>query len=236
MLHEDYFSFLGLHAIPVRHGMTMSEMGLMMAAEKSLHIEFSVLEMNGWERGDYFADTGLPWVYPSPNLPTLESLYFYPGMELLEGTNLSEGRGTTKPFELIGAPHLNAQKLAATLNEQKHPGVIFRPASFEPTFDKWQGEVCFGVQMHALNPKQIRSVTIVTALMQAAMEQAGETFQFNPPPYEYEAEKMPFDILSGSDQLRQDLLANKPWRQIVKSWDADLKSFRERREPYLLYR
>lgn len=235
LLQPEFFSFVGLHEIPIRHGLTIGELALMMRAEKKIDVDLKVKKLSGWKRRSYFEETGLPWVLPSPNLPTPTSTLVYPGMELLEGTNLSEGRGTTHPFEFFGAPFIDAEKLALQLNDCKLPGVHFRPAAFQPTFDKYKGELCFGAQIHLLQPKKIRSVEMVVAILQMVLQHYPNDFKFLNPPYEYEDKLMPFDILAGTDSLRRKLLAGENYRKIVSGWQSDLKAFQKRRRPYLLY-
>ena len=185
-----------------------------------------VIPMEGWQRSMYHDTTGLPWVLPSPNLPTLESAIVYPGMVLLEGTNLSEGRGTTRPFEIFGAPWIDADALAGRLNETGLPGAHFRPVVFAPTFQKHVRQACGGCQVHVTDRGAFRPVETAVTLLAAVRQE---------PPYEYEAVKMPIDILYGSDRLRRGLEDGRAATEIAAGWTAEVKEFRKLREAVLLY-
>lgn len=205
ILNRLYRSFVGGCEIPMRHALTIGEVAKFLVFHQCRRVDLAVVPMQGWNRSMTFHETGLPWVGPSPNMPRLESALLYPGMVLFEGTNISEGRGTTLPFEVVGAPFLDDQRLADTLNRLGLPGVIFRPIRFRPTFDKWQDELCRGVQIHITEPENLRSFRVAIEIMQAAADQARLQFEWNPPPYEYEHKLMPIDILYGSDVLRSEL-------------------------------
>lgn len=235
MLRPEFFSFVGLHAVPMRHGMTLGELALMMCAENQIDVKLQIKRAPGWKRRHYFEETGLPWVMPSPNVPTPTTTLLYPGMELLEGTNLSEGRGTTRPFEFFGAPYIDPHRLVTALNKMKLPGVYFRAASFEPTFDKWRGQLCHGAQIHITAPRAVRPIHTTAALLHTVIKHHGADFKFNNPPYEYEQRLMPFDILAGDSSLREALLAQTPLTKVVASWRRDCVAFAKRRKPFLLY-
>lgn len=196
-LHPDYRSFVGLHPIPARHAKTIGELAALFESEAFPGCDTTVLPMSGWERSMFFDQTGLPWVMPSPNMPTLDTAVVYPGMCLLEGTNLSEGRGTTRPFELAGAPWLDARAFADGLRERGLPGVRFREVEFEPTFQKHAGQLCAGVQLHVTDRREFRPLRTGIELIATARELAPEQFAWKPPPYEYETEKLPIEILLG---------------------------------------
>jgi uncharacterized protein YbbC (DUF1343 family) len=191
--------------------------------------------MEGWSRGLYWDKTGLPWVMPSPNMPTLETAIVYPGTVLFEGTMLSEGRGTTRPFELIGAPWLDGEALAARMNNVGLRGVHFRPAIFEPTFQKHARTTCGGCQIHLTAWTEFAPVAAGVSLLRECYGLAPKQFAWRPPPYEYEHDKMPIDILAGSAALREQIESQVPLEEIVASWGPGEKAFEAARKPYLLY-
>ncbi|HEV3486704.1 MAG TPA: DUF1343 domain-containing protein, partial [Vicinamibacterales bacterium] len=195
-----------------------------------------VVPLDGWRRDMYHDDTGLPWVIPSPNLPTLDSTIVYPGAVMFEGTMLSEGRGTTRPFELIGAPWIDGDSLADAMNARGLPGVHFRPVFFEPTFQKHARETCGGCQIHVLDRASFRPVRTAVELIAEFRRQNPQRFAWRNPPYEYEHEKQPIDMLYGSDQLRTTVDAGRDVQGLVASWNHEEEQFRALREPYLLYR
>lgn len=191
--------------------------------------------MKGWHRFHWFDQTGLPWIQPSPNLPTLDSATVYPGMVLVEGTQLSEGRGTTRPFEFIGAPFIKPREFADYLKDLELPGVYFRPAYFEPTFQKWAGQMCGGVQIHVKDREAFEPYLTGIAVISAARALYQDSFKWREPPYEYEYEKMPIEILCGGRDIPRMIEQALPPGQIRSSWQADVVQFLERRKPYLLY-
>ncbi len=235
LLDPEYSSFVGLYPIPMRHGMTTGELALFLNAEFGIGCDLTVVPMEGWRREYWFDQTGLPWVPPSPNLPTIESAVVYPGSVLIEGTCLSEGRGTTRPFELIGAPFIHSRSFAARLNAQSLPGVLFRPAYFQPTFQKWAGEMCGGVQIHVLSRDLSEPYRTGIAVLAAARELYPESFRWRNPPYEYELEKLPIEILCGGRGIPDCIWQGVPPDQIRESWQEDVDAFMRRRAPYLLY-
>jgi uncharacterized protein YbbC (DUF1343 family) len=183
-----------------------------------------------------YADaTGLPWVMPSPNMPTLDAAIVYPGTVLFEGTMLSEGRGTTRPFELVGAPWIEAERFAREMNRLELPGAYFRPAVFEPTFQKHAKQPCGGCQIHVTDRAAFQPVLTGVALIELFHRFDPQKFAWRQPPYEYEKEKLPFDILSGGDTLRVQIERGMPAKDIAASWQQDEAAFRKLREPYLLY-
>jgi uncharacterized protein YbbC (DUF1343 family) len=235
-LRSGFESFVGAHAVAIRHGLTLGELGRLYQAEKKLsNIAIEVVPCKGWQRDMFFEDTGLPWVLPSPNMPTIETAVVYPGQCLLEGTNASEGRGTTRPFELCGAPWLDASALAAELNREQLPGVVFRPAWFQPTFQKHAGQRCGGVQLHVLNRHAFQPVRTGLAMLAAMREFSAEDFEWRTEPYEFISHPIAIDLLFGSDHERCALEAGQPWREIAAAWVPEEQAFRERREPFLLY-
>jgi len=235
VLERGFESFVGLHPIPMRHGMTAGELALMFAAEFEDCPAPKVIEMKGWGRDMLFGDTGLPWVMPSPNMPTVDTALVYPGTVLFEGTNVSEGRGTTRPFELVGTPWVDAGALAETLEAKRLPGVFFRPCHFQPTFHKHAGEVCGGVQLHVTDPTAFRPFVTALHLLCEIRRQDGEKFEWKQPPYEYEYEKLPIDVMFGCEWIRKDIEAGAEPGDMEKKWAAKLEEFTVLRKKYLLY-
>lgn len=235
LLRSEFRSFVGMHPLPVRHGMTIGELALLFRRERQLDVDLRVVSMRGWKREMYYEDTGLPWVMPSPNMPTLDTAIVYPGGCLVEGTNLSEGRGTTRPFELVGAPWLDPWKLARRLQHAGLSGARFRPVYFRPTFHKHAGELCGGVQVHVTSRGLFDAWQTYLVLIAAARAQSKQRFAWRQPPYEYEAEKLPFDILCGTDAIRK-LIENgrSPWT-LRAAWRGECDAFRRRRQDCLLY-
>ncbi len=235
VLQPGFESFVGLHPIPLRHGLTVGEMARLANAHFGIGCELDVVPCEGWERGTWFDGTGLPFVLPSPNLPTLDSCTVYPGMVLLEGTNLSEGRGTTRPFETFGAPFLDAHAVAEKLQDQGLPGVQFRACHFEPTFQKHAGARCGGAQIHVTDRATFEPVRTAVTILQQAKALAPADFSWRDPPYEYETEKKPIDILWGSDALREGIDAGITADAILAGVGDEMRAFEELVEQYLLY-
>ena len=234
-LDPAYASFVGQLPIPLRHGMTVGELARLFNDEFGIGADLQVSAMQGWSRSMYHDETGAPWVIPSPNLPTLDSAIVYPGMVLLEGTMLSEGRGTTRPFELAGAPGIDPDALATRLNALGLPGVHVRAATFEPTFQKHAGAVCGGCQLHVTERRAFRPVATAIALIAACRDALGDRFRWREAPYEYETEKMPFDILAGTDALRLDIERGRALDAMTADWSEAATAFTPLRERYLLY-
>jgi len=235
MLEQGYESFVGQFPIPMRHGMTVAELARLFNEHHKIGAELEIVPMEGWSRDMYWDETGLPWVMPSPNMPTLDTAIVYPGTVLFEGTMLSEGRGTTRPFELIGAPWLDSDRLARRMNDAGLAGVHFRPATFEPTFQKHARETCGGCQIHVTSRLEFEPVKAGVSLMRESFGLAPDRFKWREPPYEYEHDKMPIDILAGSPTLRQQIEQQVPLDDIATSWERGETDFAEARRPYLLY-
>jgi len=234
-LRPGFESFCGLHDLAVRHGMTVGELARLFRVERRLHVELTVVECRGWRRSRHARETGLPWVLPSPNMPTPETALVYPGMCLLEGTNLSEGRGTTRPFELFGAPWLDPHGLVEALEAQRLPGVRFRPASFTPTWDKHAGERCHGAEVVVADRGAFRPFRTGVAAVQAARARAPARFRWRTEPYEFVEGVPAFDLLCGSARERAALEAGQGWRDLAPAWAREERAFARRRAPYLLY-
>lgn len=235
VLQEGFESFVGLHPVPLRHGLTCGELARWLNDERGIGCALDVVACDGWRRAMQWEDTGLPWVLPSPNLPTPDSCRAYPGMVLLEGTNLSEGRGTTRPFELFGAPFVDPEALAARLEGELDPGVRLRPCHFEPTFQKHAGRICGGAQLHVLDVGRFRPVRTAVAILAAVRALAGDELRWREPPYEYETEKPPIDILWGHDGLRRAVDAGARADAILEGTEDQVARFVASVAPYLLY-
>jgi uncharacterized protein YbbC (DUF1343 family) len=234
-LRPGFESLCGLHDLAVRHGMTVGELALMFREERGLDLELEVIPCEGWRRGASFRETGLPWVFPSPNMPTPETALVYPGTCLLEGTNLSEGRGTTRPFELLGAPWLDGARLAEDLARERLPGVRFRPASFVPTWDKHAGVRCHGVELHVHDAARFRPFRTGLAVVLHARRQAPERFAWRTEPYEFVADVPAFDLLCGSARERTAIEAGATLRELLGPLGVEERAFARRRAPYLRY-
>jgi uncharacterized protein YbbC (DUF1343 family) len=235
VLVKGFESFVGQFPIPLRHAMTIAELARFFNEFHGIGADLTVVPMENWRRPMHFDETGLPWVMPSPNVPTLDTAVVYPGTVLFEGTNVSEGRGTTRPFELIGAPWVDPEALTEKLAAHGLPGVHFRPAVFEPTFQKHAGSACGGCQLHVLDRAQFRAVESAIAVLAAIRDQDPAKFEWKQPPYEYEHDKLPFDILSGSSELRQQIESGMPVDTIGDGWREEHERFKQARQPYLLY-
>jgi uncharacterized protein YbbC (DUF1343 family) len=228
MLSEDFFSFVGGAAIPLCHRLTIGELAVFLKNAYFPSLNLQIVWMKGWKRRSLFCETGLPWVLPSPNMPTLDTAVVYPGMVLLEATNMSEGRGTTRPFEIVGAPYLKIESVLQLLRSYHLPGCIFREHGFIPTFQKWQGKFCQGLQVHVTDPLTYLPVYTTVAILKAVMETSAGEFQFKQPPYEYEHKKMPFDILSGGERLRDFLEKTGKLPALLEEWNQGFESFAPR--------
>ncbi len=234
-LRPGYESFVGQFPIPMRHGCTIGELARLFNEHFAIGAPLEVITMEGWQRDAYADATGLPWVMPSPNMPTLDSAVVYPGTVLFEGVLVSEGRGTTRPFELVGAPWIDAERFADAMNALALPGAHFRPAVFEPTFQKYAKQPCGGCQIHVTDRPAFKPVLTGAALIREFRRANREAFAWRQPPYEYEAEKLPIDILAGSDELRLQVEAEMPVAEIAASWRDDEAAFTALRRPFLLY-
>lgn len=235
VLESEFRSFVGMFPIPMRHGMTIGELALMFNREFGIGCELDVVRMEGWRRAMWYQETGLPWVMPSPNLPTVDTAVVYPGSVMIEGTNVSEGRGTTRPFEIIGAPFVDPWQLADELQKANIPGVLFRPLHFEPAFHKFANELCGGVQIHVVDRSTFKPVITGIAIVSTIRRLYPDHFEWKQPPYEYVSDKLPFDVINGSSRLREQIEEGNPVAEIEESWSEGLLEFDERRGEYLLY-
>lgn len=234
-LSPECASFVGRYGIPMRHGLTMGELARLFNQAYGIGCDLDVIPMQGWKRTMYFEDTGLPWVAPSPNLPTPVSAMVYPGQVIWEGTNVSEGRGTTQPFEIFGAPFIDIDNLSKELSEAPEPGVCLRPVAFEPTANKWQGRLCRGFQLHITDPDRYRPYRTTIRLLQAIKRRHPDEFQWKSPPYEYEFEKLPIDLIIGNRLIRRRIENLDDLDNIEKSWEKELLAFKEISRPCYLY-
>ena len=237
VLKEEYYTFVGGASIPLCHSMTPAEMAVWIKEKHIPDCDLHVIGMDNWRRNSLYSDTGLPWVLPSPNLPTLSSAVVYSGMVLMEALNLSEGRGTTTPFELFGAPWLNAGLLVTELHSAKLPGCAFRVHNYIPTFNKYANELCGGVQIHITDPALYKPVQTALHILDAVIRITGPgVMKFNPPPYEYEEILMPFNILSGDNKMRIHLENRAPVKTETERWNDEISFFLQEFRSIQLYK
>jgi uncharacterized protein YbbC (DUF1343 family) len=220
----------------MRHGMTIGELALLFNQHFNISCELEIIKMVGWSREMWMDNTDAPWVMPSPNMPTSDTATVFPGSVHLEGTQLSEGRGTTRPFEIVGAPYIQAEVFAKYLNDLALPGIHFRECSFQPTFQKHSGKICEGVQLHVLDRDTFRPAITGVALIKAAITLYSEQFEWKQPPYEYVFDKLPIDVIAGTEKLRKKLEAGIELKEIAEAWKEDEQRFRELRKDFLIYR
>lgn len=235
MLEEGLESFVGQFPIPMRHGMTIGELARLFNEHFGIGARLEVVGLEGWRRSMYADEAGVPWVMPSPNIPTLDSAIAYPGTVLFEGTNASEGRGTTRPFELIGAPWVMAERFAGAMNARALPGVLFRPAVFEPTFQKHARTTCGGCQIHVTDRRAFKPVLTGVALIDEVRAAEPGAFAWRRPPYEYEHDKEPIDILAGSPALRTAIDAGVRAEALAPHWEREMEPFLALRRRFLRY-
>jgi uncharacterized protein YbbC (DUF1343 family) len=235
VIQKGFESFVGFYPIANRHGMTMGELVWMFNEAFEIWADLTVVKMKGWKRKQYFDETKLPWVLPSPNMPTPETALVYPGMCLIEATEISEGRGTTRPFEICGAPYINPNRLVERQNEFRLPGVVFRPLYFKPTFQKFAGEVCGGIQIHVIDRKRFKPYLTGLAVLKAIHDLYPNDFRWRKKPYEFVSEISAIDLLTGSAQFRKSLEAGKPWKEIKENYEEGKSLFLKLRKEFLLY-
>lgn len=235
LVEDEYRSFVGLYPLPMRHGLTFGELGHLFNSHFGIGADYDVIRMDGWQRQMFFSDTGLPWLFPSPNMPTESTAVVYPGQVIWEGTNISEGRGTTLPFEIFGTPFIDCEKLAKAVNTNDLAGCVLRPLVFQPTSNKWAGTDCQGFQLHVTDIAAFRPYRTSLALLQAIAQLYPGQFELKPPPYEYEYEKEPLDLIIGSQLIRKAVLEGTDIIELEATWQKDLQEFDEIRQSCLLY-
>jgi len=231
----DFSSFVAPYPLPMRHGMTIGELMRYYNEVHDIGCQLTVIPLQGWKRWMWFEDTGLPWALPSPNMPTVETAVVYPGQVLLEGTNLSEGRGTTKPFEFVGAPFIEPERVLSAIDPTALEGVRLRPMEFRPTFNKWKDCVCRGFQIHVVKRQSYRPVRTSLAILSAIMTLYPQEFQWAHPPYEYVFDKLPIDVIMGDDSIREQLQSGRPVAELEDQWSEQLRRYESARRRFLLY-
>ncbi len=224
-LSPEFASFVGRYPIPMRHGLTIGELALLFNNAFGIGCDLDVVSMEGWERPMYFQDTGLPWIPPSPNLPTPTSAMVYPGQVLWEGTNMSEGRGTAQPFEIFGAPYIHPENILSYMGGNKVPGATLRSCIFEPTSNKWAGRPCRGFQIHITDPYEFRPYITTLRLLQAVKFHHADQFEWKLPPYEYERRRLPIDLIIGDKSIRRRIENFETIEGIETSWRKELDMF-----------
>jgi len=235
LLRPELYSFVGPYQLPMRHGLTMGEMALLFDDVFDLACDLEVIPMEGWHRGMLWKQTGLRWIMPSPNMPTADTSLVYPGQVIWEGTNLSEGRGTCRPFELFGAPFFGPGAIAHRLEPEATAGCFLQPFSFRPTFHKWEGRLCRGFMIHVVDPNTYRPLLCSIALLRAVMDLHGKDFRWKEPPYEYEHRRRPIDLILGDSSLPAHLEEGLSLHLLKERWLQELNDYLHWRRPYLLY-
>lgn len=235
LLEKGHESFVGQFPISMRHGLTAAELSLMFNREFEINCDLTVIEMDGWQRRCFYDETDCPWVMPSPNMPTVETTIVFPGTVFFEGTQVSEGRGTTRPFEIIGAPFIDENELADVLKSLELEGVIFRPTKFLPTFQKHQGETCNGVFIHVSDRENFQPVITGFALVSVIYNLYKENFEWKNHPYEYVFDRNPFDVIAGTLKTRKFIENNEDIKTVKHYWQENVKEFDIIRKKYLLY-
>ena len=235
LLRPELYSFVGPFDLPMRHGLTMGEMARIFDHVFQIKSDFEIIPMRGWDRRMLWADTRNKWVMPSPNMPLPETAQVYPGQVIWEGTNLSEGRGSCRPFEVFGAPFLDTAQVRQTLSPESTAGCYLQEISFRPTFNKWEGEICHGFMIHVLDHSTYRPYRTSIALLASIIDIHREQFAWKDPPYEYEYKKLPIDMILGDSSLRGEIEKGEKLLQIEEAWTKDLNDFTAWRNPFLLY-
>jgi uncharacterized protein YbbC (DUF1343 family) len=235
LLAQDCRSFVGLASLPMRHGMTIGEIARFFVEEQDLELDLHIVKMKGWRRDMDFFATGLPWIWPSPNMPTIDTAFVYPGQVVLEGTNISEGRGTTKPFEIFGAPFLVPKRIRKEIEKWNLQGFILRELYFEPTFHKWSSKRCAGFQIHVTHRYKYRPYITTLAILSAVKRLHPEDFAWKEPPYEYEFKRLPADLIIGNKKVREMVDTGIDPAEIQSMWAKDLQDFEKVRAAWLLY-
>jgi uncharacterized protein YbbC (DUF1343 family) len=234
-LASDCISFVGRYPIPMRHGLTIGELALLFNNEYGIACDLEIIPMKNWKRSMFFRDTGLPWVPPSPNLPTPETAIVYPGQVLWEGTNVSEGRGTSQPFEIFGAPFVNTDLVLAALGGNQISGALLRPIIFEPTSNKWKNTPCKGFQIHVTDRYTFKPYLTTLKLLQTIRLHHQHAFEWKRPPYEYEYSKKPIDLIIGDKDIRRRVENLENIEVTEAFWQKDLDDFKKTSQKYHLY-
>ena len=234
-LEKGQESFVGQFPIPMRHGLTVGELAKLFNKEFNINCSLKIIPMNNWERKDFYDETDAPWVMPSPNIPSVDTTMVFPSTVYFEGTQVSEGRGTTRPFEIVGAPYIDSKEYADALSILKLPGVIFRPINFLPTFQKYSNQSCGGVFLHITERDSFEPVITGLAMIKTVYDLFPKDFKWKDTPYEYEFDRNPFDIIAGTTKVREMIEKGKSIDEIKLSWKDDVKDFSELREKYFLY-
>jgi uncharacterized protein YbbC (DUF1343 family) len=235
ILERGNESFVGMFPIPMRHGLTVGELAHLFNQQFGINCDLKVVAMNGWERNLYLDETDAPWVMPSPNMPTVETAVVFPATVYFEGTQISEGRGTTRPFEIIGAPFVNAKLYKDALEELRLPGVIFRETNFLPTFQKHHNQVCGGVALHVSDRQNFKPVITGIALVKTLYDLYPDEFKWKVTPYEYVFDRNPFDVIAGTPETRRQIESNTSLADIEASWAKGVEEFVKVRSEYFLY-
>jgi uncharacterized protein YbbC (DUF1343 family) len=235
LVGEKYRSFVGLYALPTRHGLTAGEIALLLNEQEKIGVELHVTPVEGLTRESHWKDLGRAFIPPSPNMPTTDTALVYPGMCLGEGTNVSEGRGTTRPFEQFGAPYLKSYEVVEKLTALRLPGVIFRPCAFTPTFDKWKGQSCEGAFIHVTDPQAFLPLRTGVAIFKTCFDLGGKDFAWRDDAYEFVEDVPAFDLLCGTDQVRKGIEAGLSFDSLFEGFDSELRSFEPLRQRYALY-
>ncbi len=234
-LEKGHESFVGQFPLPMRHGLTVGELAKLFNTEFHINCDLEVITMNNWERQDFYDETDAPWVMPSPNMPTVDTTVVFPSTVYFEGTKVSEGRGTTRPFEIVGAPYIDSNEYADELSALELPGVIFRPINFLPTFQKYSNQSCGGVFLHITERNLFEPVITGLAMVKIMYELYPKDFEWKDTPYEYEFDRNPFDVIAGTTKIREMIEEGKSIAEIKLSWKNDVEDFNELRKKYFLY-
>jgi uncharacterized protein YbbC (DUF1343 family) len=235
LLSPEFASFVGPFPIPMRHGLTLGELMLLYNEEYGIDCDLRVVEAANWDANSYFEQTDLPWVLPSPNMPLVDTAVVYPGQVILEGTNISEGRGTTRPFEIFGAPFIEPQLLRQTIESDCLSGAVLRETGFRPTFNKWGDSNCRGFQIHVTDRNEFKPYRVTLALLSALLRLYPETFRWSEPPYEYVVDKLPVDVILGNSRIREELEEGRLVKDMEREWSTDLQEFVRLRSKFFLY-
>jgi uncharacterized protein YbbC (DUF1343 family) len=235
LLEKGHESFVGMYPIPMRHGLTVGELAKFFNREFGIGCELEVVTMENWAREDYFDETDAPWVMPSPNMPTVDTTVVFPATVYFEGTQVSEGRGTTRPFEIIGAPYISSNEYSEALNSLELSGVTFRAVEFLPTFQKHAQTLCGGVFVHVTDREAFEPVITGVAMIKTVFDLYPKDFKWKNPPYEYVFDRNPFDVIAGTSKLREAFEQGIELREIKKSWESDVEEFRQKSREYFLY-